>query len=256
MSRLKSALSDKKSLVCFLTAGDPSLACLPEVVAGLARGGADAVEIGIPFSDPIADGPVIQAASQRALDRGVRVRDVLEAVALVRERTDVPIILMTYYNPVLRLGLPEFASAAKQHGADGVIVTDLTPEEAGPWCAASAGQGLDTVFLVAPTSTDARVRAACEISTGFVYCVARTGVTGAGETAWSETRDLVTRVRAVTPLPALVGFGVRSAVDVAAVHEFADGAIVGSAFVQALSEQDLSGDLGAFAEGFARGLRP
>lgn len=256
MSRLRSALGGNKSLVCFVTAGDPNLDCLPDVVAGLARGGADAVEVGIPFSDPIADGPVIQAASQRALDRGVRVGAVLEAVRSARAKTDVPIILMTYYNPVLRLGHFEFAAAAKQHGADGVIVTDLTPEEAHPWCEAAERHQLDTVFLVAPTSTDARVRAACEISTGFVYCVSRTGVTGAGETAWSETRDLVDRVRGVTQLPALVGFGVRSAADVAAVHEFADGAIVGSAFVQALAEQDPSGDLGAFAEGFARGLRP
>ncbi|MEP0765056.1 MAG: tryptophan synthase subunit alpha [Fimbriimonadia bacterium] len=253
---MRSALSANKSLVCFVTAGDPNLDCLPEVIAGLARGGADAVEVGIPFSDPIADGPVIQAASQRALDRGVRVGEVLEAVRSTRAKTDVPIILMTYYNPVLRLGLSEFAEAAKEHGADGVIVTDLTPEEAHPWCEVAARHDLDTVFLVAPTSTDARVRAACEISTGFVYCIARTGVTGVGETAWSETRALVDRVRAVTRLPALVGFGVRSATDVAAVHAFADGAIVGSALVQALSEQDPSGDLGAFAEGFARGLRP
>jgi len=256
MSRLSAALVGRKSLVCFVTAGDPNLDCLPEVIAGLARGGADAVEVGIPFSDPIADGPVIQAASQRALDRGTRVGEVLATVARAREKTDVPVILMTYYNPVLRMGLPQFAAAAKDCGADGVIVTDLTPEEALPWCEAAAENGLGTVFLVAPTSTDDRVRAACRLATGFVYCVSRTGVTGVGETAWSETRELVSRVRAVTQLPALVGFGVRSAADVAAVHEFADGAIVGSAFVEALAMQDPSGELGAFAEGFARGLRP
>jgi tryptophan synthase alpha chain len=258
MSRLESRLAQphKKSLVCFITAGDPDIALLPELVAAIARAGADAVEVGIPFSDPIADGPIIQASSQRALDRGTRVGQVLEAVADARGLTDVPIVLMTYYNPVLHMGLPGFAQRAKECGADSIIVTDLTPEEAGEWKNAAALNGLDTIFLVAPTSTDARIKAACAICSGFIYCVARTGVTGAATKALDETKALVDRVRAYTTTPAMVGFGIRTAEDVRRVFEIADGAVVGSALVQFLHDHRDSPDLPAETERFIRGLFP
>jgi len=239
-------------LVCFVTAGDPDIGLLPKIIKALAQGGADAVEVGIPFSDPIADGPIIQASSQRALDRGVRVAQVLEGVARARDLTDVPIVLMTYYNPVLHRGLDVFARRAKEIGADGLIVTDLTPEEAGPWKLAATAEGLDTIFLVAPTSTDARIEKACGVATGFVYCVSRTGVTGAGLSALDETRELVRRVKNCTSVPALVGFGIRTAQDAGAIWDFADGAVVGSALVQSLAD---ASDPVAEAERFVRSLR-
>ncbi len=255
MSRLERlAQPGKKSLICFVTAGDPDIAQLPEIVASLAKGGADAVEIGIPFSDPIADGPTIQASSQRALDRGVRVGQIIDKLAETREKTDVPIVLMTYYNPVLRIGLEAFANRAKEAGADGVIVTDLTPEEAGPWKTAANGAGLDTIFLLAPTSTPDRIELACRLSTGFVYCVSRTGVTGVGSAALDDTKALVEQVEAATQTPAVVGFGIRTVDDVRAIQAFADGAVVGSALVQFLHDMREAGDLPAQAEAFVRAL--
>ena len=176
-ARLKAA--DEGALVAFLTAGDPSVEHTPELVTLLAEAGADIIELGIPYSDPLADGPSIQASSQRALDRGVTPPKVLDMVRRVRERSDVPIVLMTSYNLVLRCGLTRFAEDAQSAGADGTILTDLPPEEAHHWREASQAHGLATIFLVAPTSTPARIRTIAENTTGFVYCVSRTGVTGA-----------------------------------------------------------------------------
>jgi len=223
----------EKGLVLFVTAGDPSLEELPEILTALQDAGADVLEVGLPFSDPIADGPTIQASSQRALDRGVTPRAVLEVLRKVRLR--IPIVLMGYYNPILRLGLQNFAEDARTAGASGVIVSDLTPEEAGDWTVASRSAGLDTIFLAAPTSTDERLDAVCEAATGFVYAVSRTGVTGASQSLPPEAVALVGRLRARTDTPICVGFGISRPDHVREVCAVADGAVVGSWLVDRLS---------------------
>jgi tryptophan synthase alpha chain len=220
------------ALVPFVTAGDPDLRQLPSILTALAEAGADMVEVGIPFSDPIADGPTIQASSQRALDKGVTPDAVLGALA--DTRLSIPVVLMGYLNPMLRMGLARFAARARQAGAAGVIVSDLTPEEADEWRAAAQDEGLDTVFLAAPTSTDARLAAVAAASTGFVYAVSRTGVTGHGNEAPPEVADLVHRLRAHTGLPICVGFGISAPDHVARVCQAADGAVVGSWLVDVL----------------------
>lgn len=229
----------RKKLVCFVTAGDPSLEDLPGILSALEEGGADLIEVGLPFSDPIADGPTIQASSQRALDRGVTPGAVLDSLAGCKVR--VPIILMGYYNPILRMGLDEFARRARQAGASGTIVSDLTPEESGPWIEASQRHGLDTVFLAAPTSTDARLDEVCRRSTGFVYAVSRTGVTGASNQAPPEVEQLVSRIKARTQTPVYVGFGISQPAHVQAVCRFADGAVVGSFLVDFIHREWIGG---------------
>lgn len=223
----------ERALVLFVTAGDPSLEQLPDILVALQGAGADVLEVGIPFSDPIADGPTIQASSQRALDRGVTPRGVLEA--LCRAQLQIPVVLMGYYNPMLRLGLPSFAHDAKAAGASGVIVSDLTPEEAGEWGGAARGVGLDTIFLAAPTSTDERLDAVCHATTGFVYAVSRTGVTGASQSLPSDAITLVDRLRARTERPICVGFGISRPEHVREVCSVADGAVIGSWLVDRLS---------------------
>ncbi len=220
----------RKALIPFVTAGDPSLGDLPAILSALEEGGADVIEVGIPFSDPIADGPTIQASSQRALDRGVTPSQVLEA--LEKCRPEVPIVLMGYYNSVLARGLDDFARRAREAGASGAIISDLIPEDAGPWLAACEAAGLEPVFLAAPTSTDERLRKAAEASRGFLYAVSRTGVTGAGSEAPPEVQSLVARIRAFTELPVCVGFGISRPEHVQMVWQAADGAVVGSHLVE------------------------
>ena len=203
-------------------------------MALLAEAGADIIELGIPYSDPLADGPSIQASSQRALDRGVTPPKVLDMVRRVRERSDVPIVLMTSYNLVLRCGLTQFADDAQSAGADGTILTDLPPEEAHHWREASQAHGLATIFLVAPTSTPARIRTIAENTTGFVYCVSRTGVTGAKAEMTAELQGFLAQVRAATDKPLCVGFGISTPAHVAQVVGMADGAVIGSALVDFL----------------------
>lgn len=224
---------NEAALVLFVTAGDPDLDQLPDLLSALAEGGADIIEVGIPFSDPIADGPVIQASSQRALDRGVTPTQVLNSISSAK--VDVPLVLMGYYNPVLRMGLEDFAHAAKSAGASGSIISDLTPEEASPWIEASQRAGLDTVFLVAPTSTDERIAAVAQQATGFVYAVSRTGVTGAHQSAPPEVSELVSRIREHTTTPVCVGFGISKPEHVRTIAQVADGAVVGSWLVDWLS---------------------
>ena len=237
MSRLDKRFAElrarnEKALVCFVTAGDPSEERTVEIVETLARAGADAVEIGLPFSDPLADGPSIQASSQRALELGMTTRKTLEVVRKIRASVpDLPLILMTYYNPIRRYGLAQYARDARMAGADAHIVTDLTPEEAGPWKACSDENGLETVFLLAPTSTAARIEVVAKLSTGFVYCVSRTGVTGARQDVPVELTDVVARIRAHTKEPICVGFGVSAPEHVRQICGFADGAVVGSSLV-------------------------
>lgn len=225
---------NEAALIVFVTAGDPSLADFPGILEALVEGGADVIEIGLPFSDPIADGPVIQASSQRALDRGVTPGQVLESLG--QHPLPVPIVLMGYYNPILRAGLAKFAQRAKAAGAAGTIVSDLTPEEAGPWVSASKAHGLDTVFLAAPTSTDERIRAVAQQASGFVYAVSRTGVTGSHQAAPPDVGSLVARIKQHTSIPVCVGFGISQPEHVQAIAQVADGAVVGSWLVNWLAE--------------------
>jgi tryptophan synthase alpha chain len=225
----------EKALVLFVTAGDPSLEDLPGILETLQEAGADIVEVGIPYSDPIADGPTIQASSQRALDRGVTPLEVLEALRQVQ--LEIPVVLMGYYNPLLRLGLEPFAQAASEAGVTGTIISDLTPEEAEGWLQASRAHALDNVFLVAPTSTSERIAQVCQRASGFIYAVSRTGVTGASQDAPNEVRELVERIRSCTSLPICVGFGISMPEHVGLVTEVADGAVVGSWLVNLLANE-------------------
>ena len=231
-ARLKAA--NEGALVLFLTAGDPSVQHTADLVVLLAEAGADIIELGIPYSDPLADGPSIQASSQRALDRGVTPPRVLEMVRQVRERSDVPLALMTSYNLALQCGLNAFARDAHDAGADGTILTDLPPEEAAHWKAASEAAGLDTIFLVAPTSTPARIQTIVQSASGFVYCVSRTGVTGARGEMAAELAEFLAGVRAKTDKPLCVGFGISTPQHVREVIGMADGAVIGSALVDFL----------------------
>ncbi len=224
----------EKALVLYVTAGDPSLEELPAILDALVEGGADLIEVGLPFSDPIADGPTIQASTQRALDRGVTPPKVFEA--LRQCHVSVPVITMGYYNSVLRSGLDESAAMLHHAGVSGTIISDLTPEESDLWIAASKGHGLDNIFLAAPTSTDARLDEVCKRSSGFVYAVSRMGVTSQEVAVPVEAQDLVRRIKARTILPVCVGFGISKPVHVRMVCEVAEGAVVGSWLVDLLAK--------------------
>ncbi len=222
------------ALVCFVTAGDPTVEGTAELVVALAEAGADIVELGIPYSDPLADGPTVQNASQRALDRGVTPSTVFQVVADVRRASGVPLVLMTSYNLALRSGLARFARDAAGAGADGVILTDLPPEEAAAWKSEADAAGLATIFLVTPLSTPARIQSITAMTTGFVYCVSRTGVTGARVELPADITETVARVRAATDKPVCVGFGIATPEHVRQVVAVADGAVIGSALVDFL----------------------
>jgi len=219
-------------LVAFITAGDPSLAATESFVLGLAEAGADVVELGVPFSDPLADGPAIQRSSERALRAGATLGGVLDLVASIRRKSDVALVLFSYYNPVLQMGVERFAARASAAGADGSLITDLTPEEAGEYRAVMARHGLDTIFLAAPTSPDERLVRIGEASSGFVYVISRTGVTGTKETLPEDLPALVRRVRRATLLPIAVGFGISLPGQVSVLGGLADAAVVGSALVE------------------------
>jgi tryptophan synthase alpha chain len=225
----------EKALVLFITAGDQPLDELPELLATLEEGGADVIEVGLPFSDPFGEGPTIQASSQRALDNGVTVTSILEALS--KAQVNVPIVTMGYTNPVLRMGLDEFARRSREAGSSGSILSDLVPDEAHEWLAACERNDLKTIFLAAPTSTEQRIREVAEMTTGFVYAVSRTGVTGAENQVPPDVGQLVARIRALTVEPICVGFGVSTPEHVRMVCRGADGAVVGSSLVKLLHEQ-------------------
>lgn len=218
-------------LVAYITAGDPSLAATEKIVLAAAEAGADTIELGVPFSDPVADGPTIQRASERALQSGTTLASVIELVAKIRTHSDVPLVLFTYFNPILQMGLEKFARAAALAGTDGVLATDLTPEEAEEYRATIRAHGLDTIFLAAPTSTDARLARIAHASSGFLYLISRTGVTGAREALPPDLSALVRRTRKFTSLPIAVGFGISLPNHVAVLDGLADAAVVGSALV-------------------------
>jgi tryptophan synthase alpha chain len=221
----------RKAFIPYITAGDPDLETTEKLLLALADAGADVIELGVPFSDPMADGPVIQRASERALKNPIGVADILPVVERVRERSDVPIILFTYFNPLMQFSAVDVGAELKRAGLDGVLVTDLIPEEADDFVAGMRRSGLDTIFLVAPTSTDERIKLIAEYSSGFIYIVARTGVTGMRETASVEVRGLVERVRRHSDLPIAVGFGIFKPEHVRDVWGYADGAAVGTRLV-------------------------
>lgn len=220
----------EKGFIPYITAGDPDLATTEELLVALAQN-ATLIELGVPFSDPMADGPVIQRASERALKHNFGLQELLNTAARARKRTDVPIILFSYYNPLLQFGLKRVAQAVKDAGLDGVLVTDLTPEESSEFEAELRAHGLDMIFLIAPTSTDERLKLVAERASGFIYAVSRAGVTGTRNTVSAEAETLVNRMRQFSELPIAVGFGISNAEQVADVHRYADAVVVGSAIV-------------------------
>jgi tryptophan synthase alpha chain len=240
-----------KALIAYLTAGDPTPEQTPELVLALERGGVDLVELGVPFSDPIADGPVIQRGAERALKAGTSVKKVLEIARKVREQSRVPLVLFTYLNPVLRYGLDALARDAKEAGIDGCLLTDLSVEEALSYTGAMKSAGLDTVFLAAPTSTPARLKLVSEYSSGFVYLVSRTGVTGERASISDSLAPLVKSMRAITKLPLAVGFGIATPEQAREVSKMADGVVVGSAIVRLIEQ---NGDVEAFARSLRQGM--
>jgi tryptophan synthase alpha chain len=225
------ANASELGLIAYLTAGDPSLEATERIVLAAAEAGADVIELGVPFSDPVADGPTIQRASERALKGGTTLAGVLDLVQRVRAHTNVPLVLFGYFNPFLQMGLEKFAAAASSAGADGVLTTDLTPEEASEYRAAMQARGLDTIFLAAPTSTDARLAKIAESSSGFLYLISRTGVTGTRDALPEDLPALVRRARKFTKLPIAVGFGISLPTHVTVLGGIVDAAVVGSALV-------------------------
>lgn len=218
-------------LVVYVTAGDPSLEASEEIVLACADAGADVIELGVPFSDPVADGPTIQRASERALRSGTTLTGVLDLVRHLRARTQIPLVLFSYFNPMLQMGIEKFADAAASAGADGVLATDLTVEESDEYRRVLRSRGLDTIFLAAPTSTDARLKLIASVSSGFLYLISRTGVTGARESLPEELPGLVRRIRKFTSLPVAVGFGISLPTHVTVLGGIVDAAAVGSAVV-------------------------
>jgi len=243
-ARLKK--SGQKGFVVYIGAGDPNLEATRQLALAFDQAGVDVLELGVPFSDPVADGPVIQRASERALRSGTTLAGVLELVRHLRARTDVPLVLFSYFNPLLQMGLEKFAEAAASAGADGVLATDLTPEEAGEYRAALGSHGLDTIFLAAPTSTDERLARIADASTGFLYLVSRTGVTGTREVLPEGLPALARRVRKFTTLPIAVGFGISAPAHVSVLGGIADAAVVGSALMAEV-ERSASADAAAAA---------
>src|SRR3989441_3434021 len=244
--------SGELGIVAYITAGDPSVDATLKFVLALAEAGADVIELGVPFSDPLADGPTIQRASERALKSGTTLAGVLDLVRRIRQSTpranDVPLVLFSYYNPILQMGLEKFAAAAAAAGADGVLAPDLTPEESGDYRRILAAHLLDTIFLGAPTSTDERLAKIAACSSGFLYLISRTGVTGAKDALPDDLPALLRRARGVTQLPVAVGFGISLPGHVSVLGGLADAAVVGSALVSEI-EKATSVDAAAAALG-------
>jgi tryptophan synthase alpha chain len=259
MTRIGKTFASLKRLgrggfIPFITAGDPDLPTTDSLLIELAAAGADIIELGVPFSDPIADGEVIQRASERALRNRVTVRDALTCARNVRQHIDVPIVLFSYFNPLLQFGVERLAIATNEAGIDGVLVTDLIPEEAESWTQTLLGQGLDPIFLVAPTTSDERLAHIAQQARGFIYAVSRAGVTGARDQMTRDAEALVKRVRAISDLPIAVGFGISTPEQVRSVWRFADAAVVGSAIVREIETLGNSPELVKRIGEFARSL--
>src|SRR6266700_7850078 len=256
MSRIAETFAALKRLgrggfIPFITAGDPDIATTELLLIELAAAGADIIELGVPFSDPVADGETIQRASERALRKGVTLLDALTSIARAKQRIDVPIVLFSYFNPLLKFGEEQLAKEAKQAGVDAILVTDLIPEEAQSWTETLVQCNLDPIFLVAPTTSDNRLKQVAQQARGFIYAVSRAGVTGARAEMPREAEALVKRVRSVSNLPVAVGFGISTVAQVRQVWRFADAAVIGSAIVREIENlrdsPDLAKRVGEFA---------
>lgn len=260
MSRIAETFSrlrreGRAGLVTYTTAGDPSLAQSAEILKALDRAGADVLEIGVPFSDPLADGPVIQRATERALAAGATLDGVLAAIASIRGEVRAPIVVFSYANPLLRMGLETFARRAAEAGVDGVLALDLPIEEAGEFRGVLSASGLDTIFLLSPTTTEARIKKAAELGRGFLYGISRLGVTGARDTVATGAQEMVRRIRAHTDMPIALGFGISRPEHVAEVGAYADAAVVGSALVSLIAEASGSPRLIERVEAYVRELK-
>ena len=261
MSRIDEAFRNlraegRRGFIPYITVGDPDLDTSAALIVELARAGATLIELGVPFSDPVADGPTIQRAAERALRHGVGLADVLRVLKEARRETDVPVILFSYFNPLLQFGVKRLAEECVRAGVDGVLVTDLVPEESADFNSALRRAGLEQIFLAAPTTSDARLRMIADRASGFVYAVSRAGVTGARDEMSSEAERLVGRVRGLTDLPVAVGFGISTAAQVSDVWAYADAAVVGSALVSEIEKHAGSPDLVTRVGAFARSLLP
>jgi len=233
----------QKGFIPFITAGDPDLQTTHDLIIELAQVGTSVIELGVPFSDPMADGPVIQRASERALRHGFGLPEIFDVVRSVRTQTEVPIVLFSYFNPLLQFGLEKLVREAEHSQLDGILVTDLIPEEAERFRSLLRAHEIDLIFLAAPTSTDERLRMIAERATGFIYAVSRAGVTGARDELSAEAEKLVKRVRAISDLPIAVGFGISTSAQVRDVWRYADAAVVGSALVSEIDRAAPTGDL-------------
>ena len=245
----------RTGLITYVTAGDPDLSRSADILCGLDRAGADVLEVGIPFSEPLADGPVIQRATERALAAGTTASGVLDLVKGVRQSVKAPIVLFTYANPVLRMGIDTFGDRARDAGVDGVLVLDLPIEEAGGFRDAMAARGIDMIFLLSPTTTDVRLKEAARLGKGFLYGISRLGVTGTRDTVADGAQALAGRMRAATSLPIALGFGISSPAHVRQIGTFADAAVVGSGLVGVIAEAGKSPDLVERVESYVRWLR-
>ncbi|NQT47931.1 MAG: tryptophan synthase subunit alpha [Chloroflexi bacterium] len=253
MSRITSTLAKRKALIAYLTVGHPSLDTTLETVPALARWGCDIVELGIPFSDPLADGATIQAASYQALRNKVTPQICLDIASQLRREVDIPLVFMSYYNPIFNYGTNAFCQASAGAGIDGLIIPDLPPEEGDELRTAAAASGLDLIYLLSPTSSEERIDLVASSSTGFIYIVSVAGVTGARQTLPEELEEFVARVRRRTTLPLCVGFGISTEEQAARVARIADGAIVGSRIIQLLDGHP-SPELGRFVRGLRKAL--
>ena len=242
-------------LVTYVTAGDPDLERTGDILRSLDRAGADVLEVGVPVSDPLADGPVIQRATERALASGTTLRGVLELIGRIRADVRAPIVIFSYANPILRLGPERFADQAREVGVDGVLVLDLPIEEADDSRAMLAARGIDTILLLSPTTTDERLRKAAALGSGFLYAISRLGVTGARDAIANGARDMVRRIRAVSTLPVALGFGISKPEHVREVGQWADAAVVGSALVSVIAAAGASQDLTTRVEEYVRWLK-
>ncbi len=246
---------EQPGLVTYTTAGDPDELRSAAILMAIDRAGADILEVGVPFSDPLADGPVIQRATERALAAGGSLRQTLRIIAEVRAEIRAPIVIFSYANPLVRMGFEAFARAAADAGVDGVLALDLPIEEAGEFRTILAGAGLDTIFLLSPTTTEARIKRAAELGRGFLYCISRLGVTGARDSVPADARGLIRRIRAHTDLPVALGFGLSRPEHVAEVGAYADAAVVGSALVSLIAEAGASPGLVEDVAAYVRALK-
>jgi tryptophan synthase alpha chain len=247
--------SGAPGLVAYVTAGDPNLERTAEILIELSASGADVIEVGVPFSDPLADGPVIQRASERALASRTSLRGTLDMIARTRDRISSPIVLFTYVNPIVRMGEQAFVAAAAAAGIDGVLVLDLPVEEAGPFRDRLVAAGLDPIFLLSPTTSDERIRASAAMGRGFLYVISRLGVTGVRDRLADDAEPLVRRIRAHSQLPLALGFGISTPEQVAQVGQWADAAVVGSALVNVIAQHGASASVAAKAGEYVRWLK-